>query len=63
MRYFGKNFNSSKDFINHWTKTEALCKYNGSTLTDAIKTDFDKRTFFCGDVEFDDEKFIMSVCY
>ncbi len=63
MRYFGRTFDSAKDFICHWTKSEAFCKYNGSVLTEAFKNDDSERKFFCGTVEFDNKKYLISVCY
>lgn len=63
QRYFNKEFSSAKDFIYHWTKTEALCKYKGAVLAEEFKADLSENSFFCGELEFDNEKYIMSVCY
>lgn len=62
-RYFKKSFDSSKDFIYHWTKSEALCKYHGSSLAESFKADFNDKAFFCGEIELDTQKYIISVCY
>ncbi len=62
-RYFRKNFSSAKDFIYHWTKTEAFCKHKGSPLAEVFNADLGKNSFFCGEIEFDNEQYIMSVCY
>ena len=62
-RFFCKTFDTAEDFVYHWTKAEAFCKYNGSVLADSFKADFNNKSFFCGTVEFNSAKYIMSVCY
>ncbi|MBR4071199.1 MAG: hypothetical protein IKK26_01415 [Clostridia bacterium] len=63
VRYFDKTFDEADDFIYHWTKTEAYCKYIGSALADVFKAETSDKSFFCGTIEFHNVKYIMSVCY
>ncbi len=62
-RFICTEFHSVEDFARSWTRKEAYAKYHDIPLTNAFKAEEENNSFFSGEVEIDDIRYAISVCY
>ena len=63
VRFICSQFYSVEDFARKWTRSEAHGKYHDVPLTEVFRANEDGHTFFSSEIQFDDERYAMSICY